>query len=1051
MYNESVYDKSCRKVEGAIVSSSGTIEKRNGSTYRGDTEFSTETYDTFTSTAVKLIPFRVGTDTYVLVFEVIRQEVGSEFLTWGSIRVVKNDVFYTSTGSDTYTGTQIWKEYTHTHLPFRTEESIGISGSIALHFLPPGSDASFSKLFGWHHFTAAQLPDVTYFQHEDNLIVCHPNAAPLEVFRTIESDGTKVLDTRMYDVHRRSPEIIRYGERFTMTVTASEASGGNYTVETTRDWFGEEDIGAIYRIGSLRVTRPFTDDDIVDVPTTVREEWDDRGGLFAIVLSVDGPRKCSMSVISDYKIYHDGGTTGTNFTTYQAEVSDPYDWDGPWIKEDAKISYRYLSMGSAFGTLAVPKSGVDILQGRWINPGQQSAGIEYNTTLEDGTPFHAYSLAGCILGNRANDSATYPPANLDRECYVLMTGDLQAGGSTYLYQVGMIINGNQVHTTEVPGWTDAASDRRFDIPIVNQNLFRLRKKSSSKEYAPTVTWSPGHPVSSAYLDLPVMTDGFIPNPATGDKVYICVGNITPTVLGNWKIAYESIPEGHGLSFESGEKVADIGEAPSATNVIEDTGGTVHVNGGVFALRHSTHLVNGVVYISATVLVPPTSRSATSKYSLGWSKAVGFPSCGISHQGRVIFGGFDLAKRVVVGSEPDRPFDFGLGGTSADGFHFLVNDLRGSRIRWLSSGKDLLIGTSTGEFSITGSPLSPISVGVDRQSAYGSASVRPVIAGVHLLFVQKDRKTLRAMKFNFENQRYISKNITQEHTHFFSSATIEEMVVWEGQEDPVVLVRLSDGEVLACRVNEIDGFYGWSRMKLPLCSSIVAARNYTAGVTASATAVDSFYMATTDTDKYRINQYDDTLYLDEAEVPTFGFSSGGVTVTKLFISEGQGSASLGQGGSQRFDGQSVSVVLEGVYLGEFPVSHNTLYGSWVDGVYQQGITAESNVLIGRKINMAMQPRVPEVASSTRSVSTLGRVKNYSSVVVCFNGAQGPKVNGFEADPDFILPTTTAPAVLTGWHETPVVGLYGVQPLLELSSDRPYPVEIAAITIDVSVEG
>jgi len=1017
LYNQEVYDASCRKLEAGIVSSSGTVEKRNGSTYRGDTAFSTATVTTFTSTAVKLIPFRVGTDTYVLVFEVLTDDTR----TWGAIRVVKNDVFYTSTGSDTYTGTQIWKAYTYTHLPFRTQESLFHTGAAA-DYLPPGSDASFSKLFGWHHFTAAQLPDVTYFQHEDNLIVCHPDAVPLEVFNTVDTDGTKVLDTRTYAVNRRSPEVIRYGERFTMNVTGG--TDGAYTVESSRDWFGEDDIGAIYRIGSLSASHATAVTDVDDNTTTSRDEWDDRGGYFAKVVKVIDKRKCTVSVIS---------ATTVQGRTYVADVSDPYDWDGPWIREEGTIGYHHLKAGYGWNpspeTLGetISYAGLNLIQNDEVSTSLSKP------LLSDSTPFFEYSLAGCILGNRADDTAT--PVNLTRECYALMTGDISGN-----VLQGSIINGAQAPSATVPGWVTAGIEDRWPTSagLTGQSVYRLRRKSSHTAYAPTVTWSPG---ISHYGDDHVI-DGWRVRPKRGDKVYICVGNIEPEISGNadWKVAFDSIPEGHATSFGTGEVIGDIGEAPTATNVI-GTAGTVHVNGGVFALRNAFNasggvdVVKGVVYIAATVLVPPTSRSATSKYSLGWSKAVGFPSCGVSHQGRVIFGGFDLAKRVVVGSEPDRPFDFGLGGTAADGFHFLVNDLRGSRVRWLSSGKDLLIGTTTGEFSVTGSPLSAVSVGVDRESAYGSASVRPVIVGTVLMYVQKDRKTIRAMRYNFDNQRYQSRNITQEHSHLFSSATIEEMVVWEGQEDPVVLVRLADGEVLACRVNEIDGFMGWSRMKFPSCSSISTARNYTAGVSSSATAVDSFYMATTDTDKSRLNQYDDTIYIDEAVVMD------SVTNTTLTFPAGY----------TYLDGETVSVIIDGVYRGEEIVEVGAGGGPSIVKSSSNGTPLTATV--GKKISMVMQPRVPEIGAASRVASTLGRLKNYSSVVVNLHGSKAAQVNGYEADGSTFSTAATVSShpVLNGWYEVPVTGLYGIQPLLEITSDRPYPIEVSGVSIDVSVEG
>ena len=1009
--NPEVYEASCRKVEGAIVSSSGTIEKRGGTRFVDDTAFSTDSETNFESTAIKLVPFEVKADTYVLSFEVMTNSTR----TWGIIRAVKNDVFHTSAGVDAYAGTQVWKSYTDSHLPFRTQESVGTTGAAA-DFLPPGGDDTFSSLFGWHHFTAAQLPEVTYFQHEGVLVVCHPDAAPLEVFSEDKGDGTFVLDTRLYDVNRRSPEIVRHGERFTMTVTAVAGAGGNYKVETTRDWFGEEDIGAIYRIGSLTSVRPAIDDDTGDLPTTMREDWDDRGGLFAVVRSVTSPRECSMSLISDLTV---------SGRTYQAEVNDPYDWDGPWIKEDATIGYGYYSGVGYVSNSGTPTLGAGISYSgvHFTQVTETATGMQ----LSDGTDFYTYSLVGCILGNRADDTAI--EVNLARECYMLVAGDQGSwSGDGY----GLVINGDQSATGSAPGWNSSeATDPiqfRWTNPIGGQSLYRLRKKSGSKQYATTVTWS--HFSGT-------VTAGYRVRPSVGDQVLLVLGNTAPRPLGKAD-ARKAIPKNHGNYFDTVARDDVSSPAAGAASVLE-VGGTVHVNGGVFAIEGLAELNDlGVLVFYARVLVPPTSRSTTSKYSLGWSHGVGFPGCGVSHQGRVLFSGFKNARQVVVGSHPDRPDDFTLGGTASDGFHFIVNDLRGSLVRWLASGKDLLMGTSTGEFSVTGSPLSPLSVGVDRQSAYGSASIRPAIVANLLLFVQKDKKTLRAMKFNFDNQRYVSKNIAQEHSHFFASATIEEMMVWEGLEDPVVLVRLSDGEVLSCRVNTTDGFYGWSRMKLPVCSSICPARNYTAGVSSVATAVDSFYAAIDDTDKSRLARFEDNLYIDEAVTPATTTHTADPTNT-LAINLPAGVVHL--------NGVTVSVILDGLYRGEWLCTDGviTVTGEVAD-------TAAASIRVGKKISMLVQPRVPESVGTPRTPSTLGRNKNVSSVVANVNGSRGVKVNGYEIDNNFSTDSgTVLPALSQGWFEVPVAGLYGLQPLVEVSTDRPYPAEIVGISIDMSTEG
>ena len=290
---------------------------------------------------------------------------------------------------------------------------------------------------------------------------------------------------------------------------------------------------------------------------------------------------------------------------------------------------------------------------------------------------------------------------------------------------------------------------------------------------------------------------------------------------------------------------------------------------------------------------------------------------------------------------------------------------------------------------------------------------------------------------------MSADISAEHVHFVKDATIEEMVVWESEQDPVVFLRLSDGGTLAIRVNENAGFFGWSNAKLPTAASICPSRNYAQAASGARTTGDDFYIAVDAGDFYQLHRYDSTVYVDEA------VTMASATTTTLTFPADSATATTK---IEHLDGQTVSVVLDEVYRGEFTVTAGT--PSTVD-ITSLGLSSSpTTAIVGKKIEMKVQPRVPEVGMSPRSTSTLGRVKNYSSVIVNLNDSKAVQVNGYEADgSNFSTAPNTAAShpTLQGWYEVPVAGLYGIQPLLEISSDRPYPVEVAGVTIDVSVEG
>jgi len=170
MAKPEVYETSCRKLEGAIVSSSGTVEKRSGTTFVGDTVFDPDnsvTTDTYTSLACKLIPFQYKSDIYALVFEVMQDSNGAKFHT---IRAVINNVLTNATGVTTAAGNGPWKQLAKSNLPFKATGTLYTGGNVDKNYLPPGSGSSltnnFTTTFGMHNFTESQVLELEYFQRQ---------------------------------------------------------------------------------------------------------------------------------------------------------------------------------------------------------------------------------------------------------------------------------------------------------------------------------------------------------------------------------------------------------------------------------------------------------------------------------------------------------------------------------------------------------------------------------------------------------------------------------------------------------------------------------------------------------------------------------------------------------------------------------------------------------------------------------------------------------------------------------------------------------------------
>ena len=136
-----VYETSCRNLEGGIVSSGGSIEKRCGTVHEGTTGGTS--LGTYTSTAIKLIPYTHLSSQYVMVFEVVT----ANGKTWGIVTAVLNNT-YPGAGSANFMFRDhgaTWLANQGCNLPFSAQPFSETSD--ATDFIPLGVETEGRLLF----------------------------------------------------------------------------------------------------------------------------------------------------------------------------------------------------------------------------------------------------------------------------------------------------------------------------------------------------------------------------------------------------------------------------------------------------------------------------------------------------------------------------------------------------------------------------------------------------------------------------------------------------------------------------------------------------------------------------------------------------------------------------------------------------------------------------------------------------------------------------------------------------------------------------------------
>nr|BDD45686.1 hypothetical protein 5 [Alphaproteobacteria bacterium] len=214
------------------------------------------------------------------------------------------------------------------------------------------------------------------------------------------------------------------------------------------------------------------------------------------------------------------------------------------------------------------------------------------------------------------------------------------------------------------------------------------------------------------------------------------------------------------------------ESSAVTLTPSGTSGTITLTASdsVFdELQESTRLRIAGKEVEITDVASPTVASATTiedltsaDATIDWQEQAfspyrGYPVSVAFHQDRLVIGGSrDLPNRLWFSKSGDL-FNFDLGeGLDDESIEFAILSDQVNAIRGLFSGRHLQVFTSGAEWMVTGVPLTPTSVQLNRQTRVGSVTSRyipPVNVDGATLFVARNRQEIREFLYTDLEQAY----------------------------------------------------------------------------------------------------------------------------------------------------------------------------------------------------------------------------------------------------------------------------------------------------------
>jgi hypothetical protein len=241
----------------------------------------------------------------------------------------------------------------------------------------------------------------------------------------------------------------------------------------------------------------------------------------------------------------------------------------------------------------------------------------------------------------------------------------------------------------------------------------------------------------------------------------------------------------------------------------DVGRIISFNSGKAKITART----STTVVVCTITTAFASTAATAAFNLGaFSDTTGHPSCVSFFEQRLVFAGTTDEPQTIFFSAAGDYENMTTGTNAADAMVYTIAANQVNAIRYMKAVRTLVVGTTGGEYTVsadgTDASITPTNITIKRQSSYGSANVDAIPAGNAILFLQKAKRKIRELQYNFDSDGYQAPDLTILN-ETVTDTGINEMSYQQEPGSNIWCVR--DDGVLACLTYQrSENVIAWSR-------------------------------------------------------------------------------------------------------------------------------------------------------------------------------------------------------------------------------------------------
>ena len=309
---------------------------------------------------------------------------------------------------------------------------------------------------------------------------------------------------------------------------------------------------------------------------------------------------------------------------------------------------------------------------------------------------------------------------------------------------------------------------------------------------------------------------------SADVMYICnenhpVKKLSRTGHTSWTLADVDFTDGPYLDSNtssttmtpSGTTGSITITASSSAFVSTDVDRFINFSNGYAKITAFT----SATVVSATVENDFDNTNAVTDWKLGaFSTTTGFPRCVSFFEQRLVFAGTSNQPQTMFFSKSGDYENMTSGTNDDDAMIYTIASNQVNAIQALKATRTLIVMTTGGEYAVSSGAsqdaITPTNINIRKQSNYGSAGVDALSIGNATIFLQRARRKIRELAYNFDTDGYTAPDLTILADHISESGLTD--MSYQQEPYSVVWAVRADGQMAGLTYNRLENVVAWHR-------------------------------------------------------------------------------------------------------------------------------------------------------------------------------------------------------------------------------------------------